>query len=262
MGQPDRSAERRPAVDVGALTGADFWDDFWKGTVLPVLPDPGKSYERCYLDLFESRLRPPAGGSVFEAGCAPGMWLAWFHKRFGLAPFGCDISPKGLALTEENLRLCGVRGNIASVDLFAYRPEKPFDVVLSLNFIEHFDNPAPVLDRQVGLLAPGGTLVLSVPNLTGLNAWLTKPSFLAAHNASVMNRAFFEEFAARAGLETVFLGYIGGFEPDLVGPERTAYLRRGVLKALRTLRRLPGAGRLNGSLWSAFLVGLFRKPLS
>ena len=252
-----------PMSDPGALTGADFWDDFWKKTVLPVLPDPAKNYERCYLDLFDRFFRPGMGEgkTVFEAGCAPGMWLAHFHKRFGFVPHGCDISPRGLALTEENLRLCGVTGHIARSDLFAYLPEKPFDVVLSINFIEHFDNPRPVLERQVELLAPGGTLALSVPNLTALNAWLTRPAFLAAHNTAVMNQAFFEDFAAGAGLKTLFLDYIGGFEPDLVGPESSAYLKRCVLKALRLARKAPGTG-LNGRAWSAFLVGLFQKPLS
>ncbi|MBI5625524.1 MAG: class I SAM-dependent methyltransferase [Elusimicrobia bacterium] len=250
--------------DPGALTGSDFWDDFWKKTVLPVLPDRAKSYERCYIDLFERHFSsaPGAARTVFEAGCAPGMWLAWFHMRFGYLPYGCDISPRGMALTEENLRLCGVAGKVEACDLFSYKTEKPFDVVLSIGFIEHFDDPGQALARQVELLAPGGTLAVSVPNLTGLNAWLTRPDFLAAHNTSVMNRPYFEGFAARAGLETLFLDYIGGFEPDLVGPERPAYLKRGVLKALRLLRRLPGAGRLDSPLWSAFLVGLFRKPLA
>lgn len=242
------------------LTGADFWDDFWKKTTLPVLPDPAKSYERCYLDLFERHFRPDPGRTVFEAGCAPGMWLAHFHRRFGYAPYGCDISPRGLALTEENLKLCGAPAKIAACDLFSFKADKPFDVVLSINFIEHFDNPWPVLDRQVELLAPGGTLVLSVPNLTRLNAWLTRPAFLAAHNQAVMNKAFFEDFAARSDLRALFLGYIGGFEPDLVGPERSALLRRGVLKTLRILRGLPGAGRVNAPFFSAFLVGVFRKP--
>lgn len=244
---------------VQPLTESGFWDEFWKKTTLPVLPDPGKRYERCYLDLFERHFHPDPARRVFEAGCAPGMWLAWFHQRFGYAPYGCDTSPRGIALTEENFRLCGVPGKVVACDLFAYRAEKPFDVVLSIGFIEHFSDPGPVLAKQVELLAPGGVLVLSVPNLTGLNAWLTRPAFLAAHNQAVMSRRFFEEAAARSGLETLFLDYVGGFEPDLVGPEPGALLRRAVLKGLRLLRGLPGTGRFNSPSFSAFLVGLFRK---
>jgi hypothetical protein len=75
-----------------------------------------------------------------------------------------------------------------------------------------------------------------------------------------MSLGFFREAAARLGLETLRLGYAGGFEPDLVGPEPGELLKRAVLKGLRLLRSLPGAGRLDSPLFSGFIIGLFRKP--
>lgn len=241
------------------LTTPTFWDEFWDKAELPSFPDPAKRYERCFLDLFESLISPAPGRTIFEAGCAPGMWLSYFHRRFGYRPFGIDTSPKGIELTRRNFDLLGVPGQVDAADFLTYDPGRRFDAVMSLGFIEHFAEPGPVLRRHVDLLAPGGLLILEVPNLTGLNAWLSTGELLAAHNQSVMSIPFFREFAERHGLHTIHLGYIGGFEPDNLGPERSALGKRAMLKALRLLRRLPGSGRLQCPYWSAFLIGIFRK---
>ncbi len=243
-----------------ALTEPEFWDRFWGSVRLPALPDHAKRYERCFLELFERFFKPDAALKVFEAGCAPGAWLSYFNRRFGYQAHGCDTSPRGVELTRENFRLLGIDGTVVQCDLLDAPGEGTFDVVLSLGFIEHFTDPGPVLDKHVRLLRPGGVLVLEVPNLVGLNAWLVTPELLAVHNQTIMNRRFFEEFGKSRGLEPLFLDYIGGFEPDNLGPPRSALFRRIVLKGLRMLRSLPGAGKLNSALISGFLIGLYRKP--
>lgn len=246
-------------TDGRPLTRPEFWDEFWGGVRLPALPDPAKRYERCFLEVFERHVPPGAGRTVFEAGCAPGMWLSYFHRRFGYAPFGVDSSPRGVELTRRNFQLLGVPGEVASGDFLAYNPGRSFDVVMSLGFVEHFDDPEPVLQKHLELLAPRGLLILEVPNLTGLNAWLQTPELMASHNQALMDPGAFSEFARRNGLETLFLSHIGGFEPDNLGPERSAYGKRVVLKALRLLRSLPFAGRLQSPRFSAFLLGIFRR---
>lgn len=242
------------------LTEPEFWDQFWGGVRLPVLPDPSRRYEKCFLDLFERFFEKDPSMKVFEAGCAPGAWLSYFARRFGYQPAGCDTSPRGVELTKENFRLNGVAGEVAQCDFLDAPGDGAFDVVLSLGFIEHFTDPGPVLDKHLRLLKPGGVLVLEVPNLVGLNAWLVTRELLSVHNQSIMNRGFFEEFGRSRGLETLYLDYIGGFEPDNLGPEKTAYVRRVVLKALRIMRALPGAGSFNSPLFSGFLIGVYRKP--
>lgn len=243
-----------------ALTEPEFWDRFWGSVRLPVLPDATKRYERCFLELFERFFKPDPTFRVFEAGCAPGAWLSYFSRRFGYQPFGCDTSPRGVELTRENFRLLGVNGSVVQCDFLEAPGDGTFDVVVSLGFIEHFTDPGPVLDKHVRLLKPGGILVLEVPNLVGLNAWLSTAELIAIHNQSIMNRGFFADFARSRKLEPLYLDYIGGFEPDNLGPERTAYFRRAVLKILRLFRTLPGAGKLNSPLFSGFLIGLYRKP--
>jgi SAM-dependent methyltransferase len=246
------NAQERP------LTEPAFWDDFWKGVTLPSLPDETKRYDRCFVELFDRYFPKDPSKTVFEAGCAPGAWLAFLHKRYGYAPVGCETSPKGAALTRENFKQLGVPGTLLEEDLMTLKAG-PFDVLISLGFIEHFDDPSPVLKKHVELMKPGALLFMDVPNLTGLNAFLVTPELLAAHNQGVMNKAYFERFASDYGLETLFLGYVGGFEPDLLGPPRSALGKRVLLRALRELRRLPGTG-VDSPLWSGFLAGIFRKP--
>jgi SAM-dependent methyltransferase len=243
------------------LTRPEFWDRFWGGVRLPALPDASRRYERCFLELFDRFFERDPSRRVFEAGCAPGAWLSYFSRRYGYKAFGCDTSPRGVELTRENFRLLGVDGEVFPCDFLDAPGDGTYDVVLSLGFIEHFTDPGPVLDKHVRLLKPGGTLVLEVPNLTALNAWFVTKDLLSVHNQSLMNRRFFEEFGRSRGLETVYLEYLGGFEPDNLGPERGAIIRRAVLKVLRILRALPGAGKLNSSAFSAFLIGIYRKPL-
>jgi SAM-dependent methyltransferase len=243
------------------LTEPEFWDRFWGSVRLPALPDASRRYERCFMELFDRFFKPDPTLRIFEAGCAPGAWLSYFSRHFGYRAFGCDTSPRGVELTRENFRLCGVAGTVVLTEFLDAPGDGSFDAVLSLGFIEHFADPGPVLDKHVRLLKPGGILVLEVPNLVGLNAWLVTKELLSVHNQAVMNRGFFENFGKSRGLETLFLDYIGGFEPDNLGPERSAIIRRVVLKALRLLRALPGAGKLDSPLISGFLIGLYRKPL-
>lgn len=241
------------------LTEPAFWDQFWGSVRLPAVPDPAKRYERCFIDFLDKHLAPAAGSRAFEVGCAPGLWLAHLARRFGYEPFGCDTSPRGVELTRENFKLLGLAGHVEECDLLAYRAERPFDLVFSFGFIEHFADSAPILAKHLELLKPGGLLVLEVPNLTGLNAWLSSPETLAAHNPAVMNEPFFRSFAREADLETLALRYIGGFEPDNLGPERSAWLKRAALKGLRQIIKVPGAGEWDSPHWSGFLIGLFRK---
>lgn len=244
------------------LTEPAYWDGFWDATSLPVLPDPAKRYERCFIELFDRFFTSDPAKTVFEAGCAPGMWLSHFHRRYGYRPTGCDTSERGVALTRENFRLLGVPGEVHRRDLLSYAPARAFDAVLSLGFIEHFSDPWPVLDAHARLLAPGGLLVLEVPNLTGLNAWLSAPELLALHNCATMRPDFLREAGRRLGLELLHLDYLGGFEPDNLAPPRAALGRRILLKGLRALRALPGAGTLQSPRFSAFLAAVMRKPKS
>jgi SAM-dependent methyltransferase len=88
----------------------------------------------------------------------------------------------------------------------------------SRGFIEHFADPSDAIARHFNLLKPGGLLIVSIPNLRGLNhicSWLFDRDVLAIHNLSIMNRRRFEALFAAKALERLHCGYFGTFNVRL-----------------------------------------------
>lgn len=264
-------APRGPASAAGGTggrTSAEFWDAYWEGLGLPTRLDPSFAFDRCFargLDLAFADVT----GSVLEIGCAPGKWLAYLAERRGLAPAGIEYSPEGLRATRRNFELLGLTGaELIEADFFALAPEPRFDAVASYGLIEHFDDPAAVLDRHVAWLKPGGRLVIGVPNFRGVHGALQKrldPKILALHNLDVMRPAFFARWAGERGLAVERLWYFGGFEPGLPIVDRArrgagVFLARAVLWAGWRLRRSPLLDGVNGPRVSSYLMCVARKP--
>jgi SAM-dependent methyltransferase len=203
----------------------------WKKLLKPLLGDDFRAllanYDHHILwdVLYEKYLPRRPGALAVEIGSAPGEHLCELHRRFGLEPFGIEYSDSGAALNRDLFRRAGVRpSNVLHADFFSeavslqYRDA--FDVVISRGFIEHFDDAKSVVARHVELLAPGGTLVITIPNLRGVNkalTWLFDPSLLPMHNLAIMNRSAFAALFDGFGLSTVFCDYFGIFNFSLFG---------------------------------------------
>ena len=207
----------------GDLTDEEFWDKRWSAITLPALIDERVRWQLAMADVCRRFLKADPTRAIFEVGCAPGRWLVWFHKNFGYTAFGCDLSRRAAETTRSNLKINGVPGEIYTADIRSGRelPEHLYDVVVSIGVIEHFGDPALVVQRHVELLKPGGTLILNVPNLAGrINHWLLRAarmhSLIDVHNLTMMNKATFRSFAKSMNLEICYLEYVGGFDPGLM----------------------------------------------
>lgn len=55
-----------------------------------------------------------------------------------------------------------------------FRPESQFDLILALHVLEHVDNPLEILQTIDGWLAPGGKVVILVPNKNSLHRIFAK----------------------------------------------------------------------------------------
>lgn len=128
---------------------------------------------------------------------------------------GVDSDPAALT---QNQRL----DQRVVADLLDYQAE-PFDLVTCWYVLEHATDPAALLERLAGWTAPGGLLVLAVPNLRSPKALATK---LTPHRFHVW-------FRRRV------LGYPNAGRPGF-GPYPTT-LRRAIAPA-RLCRRLAGCG--------------------
>lgn len=162
---------------------------------------------------------PPAGSTVVEIGSAPGEHLIKLNKTFGLVPYGIEYSDAGV---EVNRAVFGASGldpeNVIQTDFFSDEClascRERFDMVISRGFIEHFDDAARVVDRHLELLKPGGLLVVTIPNLRGVNRLLTSlfhPELIPMHNLKIMSKLPFFQLFDTIKVRPLACQYVGTF---------------------------------------------------
>lgn len=251
------------------LTDAGFWDAYWRSCRVPVEVDVGFSFDRCVARELKTILRGRTG-SVLEVGCAPGKWLVFLSRQMGLVPSGIEYSDVGISKTRQNFDLLKVAyGKLYCGDFFAMQPRPEHDVVMSLGFIEHFDDPMVVVNRHVEWLRPGGLLVLGVPNFRGIYGPMQRvldSAILASHNTKVMSIDYLEGIARHFNLSVEYLKYIGGLEPALpisrAGfANASQFIVKSAIKTLRGIRRFRVFDHINHRFISSYLLMACRKGL-
>ena len=101
----------------------------------------------------------PRAGRVLDVGCGEGA-LGHALKESGAAcVVGVEADPAAAAVARERLDAL-VEGDAGAVDL----PPGPFDWIVFADVLEHLPDPDAVLARYTGLLGPGGSVVVSLPN--------------------------------------------------------------------------------------------------
>ncbi len=100
---------------------------------------------------------------VVDFGCATGF-VARVLSESGCAVTGIEIDPQA---AEEAARYCDevIVGNLDEMDIEQVLGPGKYDVGFFGDIIEHLKNPRAALERMRDLLAPGGYVVLSVPNI-------------------------------------------------------------------------------------------------
>lgn len=100
--------------------------------------------------------------AVLDYGCGPGWQAVAMHRQCGSRHVvGLDINPEWLAHGRDlaEREQCG--DAVTFTDAVPPDSQGIFDVVLSLNSFEHFNDPAKHLARMRGLARPGGCVVIS-----------------------------------------------------------------------------------------------------
>jgi SAM-dependent methyltransferase len=102
---------------------------------------------------------------VLEVGCGRGVTGALLQERLGCRVTGVELNP--VVAREAATRLHRVvTANVEEVD-----PEElfddgePFDLVFAFELFEHLAEPERFLEMARRLLKPGGTILLSTPNV-------------------------------------------------------------------------------------------------
>lgn len=265
------------------MASAEFWDSYWANLQLPSVVNPDFSFDRCLCRAFKEHVPRGEGKTLLEIGCAPGRWMIWFQQQLGYAVDGLEYLPPACVKTRENLALNNVEGRVFEADfLYHDLPRASYDVVVSLGFIEHFRPAAPVIQKHVELVRPGGLLVMGIPNFRGVNYALCRllhRDWLRVHNSRIANRRFFRGLGRRFSLDPLWIGYLGGFEPALfeIAPlppagdsriaqslsrmrqRRNAFAHRVLSRLHRDRDKSLRADFINHWMFSCYLMGVYRQ---
>jgi len=251
------------------LTGQNFWETYWAKK--PSRKVSGKTNLLILeiLKKFDQYLPAIEGLSVLEVGGASGEYLMYLTRRFRYQANSLDYSSIGNRQTLETFNRAGLGVHVYERDLFADNSDLPkFDIVYSLGFIEHFDDPLMVAAKHLELLKPGGILLLGVPNYSGIYEKFLKrmaPSIMTTHNLKVMDISHWKEFEVKLPVMPVFVNYIGGFEPlnmkkleVQTAMNRIRYFFIQILMVIFSFH-FQFLRKFNSKFWSGYLLGLYRK---
>ena len=111
-----------------------------------------------------ARTREFSFGSVMDVGCGAGL-LCEPLARLGAAVTGIDAAPENIAAARTHAVQSGLAIAYAAGEL-ATLGEARFDLVTSLEVVEHVTDPAAFVAGLAGALADDGLLILSTPNRT------------------------------------------------------------------------------------------------
>lgn len=142
---------------------------------------------------------PVSSGRLIDVGCGNGAFVAAARRR-GYDAWGLDFSAKAIEAGRRHFRIDTLL--CASIEELATRfGERRFDIVTAFEVLEHMDNSSAFLDQLTGLLAPGGYVIVSVPNRERRPRLLNEGD-LPPHHFTRWNVAAIRGFLDRHGLRT------------------------------------------------------------
>lgn len=140
---------------------------------------------------------PLTGRRCLEVGAGAGSIATWLHEAVGPAGTVTALDTNTRYLAELGQHVEVIEGDLATVPL----PTGAFDLVHARYVLIHNANAQSLLERMLGVLKPGGALVLEEPDF-GATIALGGPAALR-HAFENVGRAVNAMFAAR-GLNGAF----------------------------------------------------------
>lgn len=186
----------------GGPPGVEGWDRFWSGRrdLSRVYPSSPRVLEALLRHLPSGRPR------VLEIGAGSGRDTAALVER-GTRAVAVDASPVALGLVAGLAPGLVGRGLVAADALHLPFADRVFDAVFHQGVLEHFGNAAAFLAENRRVLAPGGVLVVDVPQTwhpwTVLKRTLVRADRWFAGWETDYTPAGLERLVREAGLEVL-----------------------------------------------------------
>lgn len=117
-----------------------------------------------HFDVQKSVRHPLAGRTALDVGCGAGL-LCEPLARLGAKVAGVDAAVENIAVAKAHAAGAGLDIDYRAGEL-SEQGLGQFDVVSSMEVIEHVNDPRMFIDELVAHLKPDGLLLLSTPNRT------------------------------------------------------------------------------------------------
>lgn len=165
---PDRATiNPKEAAHFGALA-AEWWDPKGTSAMLHRLNPVRLAFVREAIDAHfhaeTQNLRPLAGKRALDAGCGAGL-LCEPLARMGANVTGIDAAPENIEAARAHAQGVGLSIDYRAGELGSFGL-KDYDLVCSLEVIEHVTDKSLFLNQLASALAPDGLMILSCPNRT------------------------------------------------------------------------------------------------
>jgi 2-polyprenyl-6-hydroxyphenyl methylase/3-demethylubiquinone-9 3-methyltransferase len=165
-----RTIDPGEAAHFGALA-ADWWDPKGSSAMLHRLNPVRLAYLRQQIDaawrLDPEARRPLVGKKALDVGCGAGL-LSEPLARLGAAVTAIDAAPENIAAAKAHADSQGLAIDYRACGIEDLAGES-FDLVVSMEVVEHVADVAGFVAGLAGALAADGLLVLSTPNRTPLS---------------------------------------------------------------------------------------------
>lgn len=138
--------------------------------------------------------------NVLDVACGSGVHGAELKRLYGHRVAGVDLSAASIEKAKTNLAEAHV-ADITRPERYPKFARPKFDIIVFSDILEHVANPMDVLHRHLPLLAPGGHLLISLPNIAIWNVRLAMlfGRFHCTH-MRFFTRSSARQFFADAGL--------------------------------------------------------------
>jgi 2-polyprenyl-6-hydroxyphenyl methylase / 3-demethylubiquinone-9 3-methyltransferase len=152
---------------------ADWWDPKGSSAMLHRLNPIRLGYIRAQIDRHWSRdeteRRPLTARRAVDVGCGAGL-LAEPLARLGALVTGVDAAPENIAAAREHAAGQGLEIDyrVGGVEVL----ERRYELVTSLEVIEHVADPRAFVGGLASALVDDGLLILSTPNRTAMSRLL------------------------------------------------------------------------------------------
>ncbi len=170
MTETTATIDPKEAAHFGTMA-ADWWDPKGSSAMLHKLNPVRLAYIRAAIDRHwdsdDHGFRPLAGKRALDVGCGAGL-LAEPLARLGASVTGLDAAPENIAVAVAH-----AQGQGLAIDYRATPVEQVsdsgYDLVTSMEVIEHVADPAAFVRALAAKLAPDGLMILSTPNRTPMS---------------------------------------------------------------------------------------------